>query len=217
MSGYLRRLAATARNPRFSIRPVVGSLFSGQSIDSTPESVESEERTEIYLPRTPPLQGEIISRSAGGPDPGVSEIGPPRLATFGESALQSGAKSDPSERPPAQRQTTLEEAAAPDADTKTERPFIRREYLPLILEKIDGDDLKRGSVQNPPVAPTRTGNGRRDPHRLSEIVERQPDEIQIHIGRIEVTALPPPVSRLPAKPAPKSLSLDDYLKRGRRH
>jgi hypothetical protein len=42
---------------------------------------------------------------------------------------------------------------------------------------------------------------------------READEIQIHIGRIEVTAVPP----APARPAPapnrKSPSLDEYLKR----
>lgn len=40
------------------------------------------------------------------------------------------------------------------------------------------------------------------------------DEIQIHIGRIEVTAAPPPPVP-PARPVRKSLNLDEYLKRGR--
>src|SRR5271166_4231620 len=43
--------------------------------------------------------------------------------------------------------------------------------------------------------------------------EVEPDEIQIHIGRIEVTALPQAPAPPAAKPAPKSANLDEYLKR----
>jgi hypothetical protein len=42
--------------------------------------------------------------------------------------------------------------------------------------------------------------------------EREPDEIQIHIGRIEVTAVQPPAPRAP-KPPDKAISLDAYLER----
>jgi hypothetical protein len=42
--------------------------------------------------------------------------------------------------------------------------------------------------------------------------QRDPDEIQIHIGRIEVTAIQPPAPRAP-KPSDKAISLDAYLER----
>ncbi|MGO9394018.1 MAG: hypothetical protein ACLP7A_05335 [Desulfobaccales bacterium] len=42
--------------------------------------------------------------------------------------------------------------------------------------------------------------------------ERTPDEIQIHIGRIEVTAVPPPAPRPAPKVERKSVNLDEYLK-----
>jgi hypothetical protein len=55
------------------------------------------------------------------------------------------------------------------------------------------------------------GNGRLAHHLRPP--SHEADEIQIHIGRIEVTAVPP----VPARPAPvpnrKSPSLDEYLKR----
>jgi hypothetical protein len=43
----------------------------------------------------------------------------------------------------------------------------------------------------------------------------EPDEIQIHIGRIEVVAVPPPAPKPSASPKPQrgALSLDDYLRR----
>ena len=43
----------------------------------------------------------------------------------------------------------------------------------------------------------------------------EPDEIQIHIGRIEVTAVPQAAPRPAAVPASKSINLDEYLRRGR--
>jgi hypothetical protein len=39
------------------------------------------------------------------------------------------------------------------------------------------------------------------------------DDIQIHIGRIEVIAVPPPAPRAQAAPSRKGLSLDEYLSR----
>jgi hypothetical protein len=43
---------------------------------------------------------------------------------------------------------------------------------------------------------------------------REPDEIHIHIGRIEVAAIAQPAPRPTAQPVRKSLNLSEYLKRG---
>ena len=42
---------------------------------------------------------------------------------------------------------------------------------------------------------------------------RKPDEIQIHIGRIEVIAMQAPAPPRPSKAPPQSLTLDGYLSR----
>lgn len=44
--------------------------------------------------------------------------------------------------------------------------------------------------------------------------EQQSEEIQIHIGRIEVTAMPPAAPRPMPAPARKTQTLDEYLRRG---
>jgi len=56
--------------------------------------------------------------------------------------------------------------------------------------------------------------GRRLAQQQQARAERQGDDIQIHIGRIEVTAMPPTASRPMPVPARKSQTLDEYLRRG---
>jgi len=51
--------------------------------------------------------------------------------------------------------------------------------------------------------------------RRERPVRAQPDEVQIHIGRIEVTAVPPAAPPAIRKATRKSLSLSEYLSRGR--
>jgi hypothetical protein len=62
-------------------------------------------------------------------------------------------------------------------------------------------------VPAPRVAPIHRAPGGGQPQ-----AQWEPDEIHIHIGRIEVAAIAPPAPR-PA-PVRKSLSLDEYLRRG---
>jgi hypothetical protein len=57
-----------------------------------------------------------------------------------------------------------------------------------------------------PVSGARNARGQRAP-------QPQTDEIQIHIGRIEVIATPPPAPRALAAPVRRSQSLDEYLRR----
>jgi hypothetical protein len=75
----------------------------------------------------------------------------------------------------------------------------------------------RSSLAGPPIE--RPSNGRASAAngagaRRAGQSAHEPDEITIHIGRIEVAAVPQPVVRPAAAPARRSISLDEYLKRG---
>jgi hypothetical protein len=58
-----------------------------------------------------------------------------------------------------------------------------------------------------------TSEALRSTHGRSGQSQREADDIQIHIGRIEVTAVAPTAARPPPAPRPTSPSLDEYLKR----
>lgn len=69
------------------------------------------------------------------------------------------------------------------------------------------------SDDRPRLAARRESNGAA---RVLSSASREPDEIQIHIGRIEVTAAPPPPPRAPAPKAQrKAPSLAEYLGRNK--
>jgi hypothetical protein len=89
-------------------------------------------------------------------------------------------------------------------------------YRPLIEEGDRPTALARIPAASAPPAPGAAGTPRRTvPHRVSQ-PERERDEIEIHIGRIEVTAVPQAAARPAIQPARKSLNLDEYLKRRNR-
>jgi hypothetical protein len=93
--------------------------------------------------------------------------------------------------------------------------LIRRgPYRPLVPEGLrpaEAAFLRNTS----PLSPARGKIERTGPARHSAPEERYADDVQIHIGRIEVTAVPPAPTRPAVQPVRKSLRLDEYLRRGR--
>ncbi len=93
--------------------------------------------------------------------------------------------------------------------------ILRSGYTPIMPEMVPGtaapSNFGDKSTLFPPAAGTRA-KGVVSRGGVGLRAER-PDEIQIHIGRIEVTAVPPAPVPPAARPATKSVSLDEYLKR----
>ena len=95
----------------------------------------------------------------------------------------------------------LNQTEAPDPY----RPLIRNEQPPTV-------------ASDPPLLPPQTEtratrNSSTDPYNRSTSPPHEPDEIHIHIGRIEVAAIAQPAPRPATPPARKSLDLGEYLKR----
>jgi hypothetical protein len=209
MSGYLRRLASSARSPGQSIHPAVRSLFSAPQQDAVLPILEEDNVTTVNKPESLPARAQdepqvLVHESSStlSQEPNAS----PEMMAPKREALEASAIRIVKE--PLREEQPLLERPEPDRQPNAPKPTAipTHVYQPLIAESV-GRKVGQQSTVLKGLSPLSDRTARS---------EREPDEIQIHIGRIEVTAVPPPVSRPQTKPARKSLSLDEYLKRGRR-
>jgi hypothetical protein len=89
------------------------------------------------------------------------------------------------------------------------------DYKPLVAESVRATPAPvffRDLADSSASAAAEQGK-RQVSHRRLGLPAGEPDEIQIHIGRIEVTAVPPPAPPPASRPTSRSVSLDEYLRR----
>ena len=229
MKGYLERLVRTAASPAESVHPWTASVFaaryqddlhdeaSGESAPSAsamrpPDAnADSEQAWQTSAPkqtslsdveRKSPISGsqsaEVPSHGAGA-QPSADRGQSPTRRMIPESFIANAVRSTRDAAETTEHE--LARAKAPEGD------LAHRVYDPLVI--------KSGKVKMEPAAsplPSSAGKKEATAVRNSPAVDRQADEIQIHIGRIEVTAVQPPAPRAPT-PREKEISLDAYLKR----
>ncbi len=233
MSNYLHRLAASALRTSSAIRPLVGSLYSVSTVMSeTPMEAVQQEAAPFSL-RQLRAESHTISSASGREarlpfsalpvensaaeerveQASIDNVGThphftPLLSDLPLRELRnrSGVWENPGrEAASASEQTAahLESAHSelPDSATKAFEVLHQRLLQPLI-----SPDVRF----NPPL------QARSIPlTAANERAAAQSDQIEIHIGRIEVTAVPAPVTPAPApQTRRKSLDLGEYLKRG---
>jgi hypothetical protein len=200
MSGYLQRLVHTVAQPGGSVHPRTGSIFSPYREEPGPPEAPLSPAA-VHIPE--PAQSER-----------ASSVEVPILADSIVSAVaptaQLSAQLTPA-RPPSGRRSELapeeQSGEVPQNRIALTTKFSANAPAP-------GADRPYRALMKP-IAEARKDNALpRDmrPERHVERVERQPDDIQVHIGRIEVTAVPPPLPRTPKLPD-RALSLDAYLSR----
>jgi hypothetical protein len=214
MSGYLQRLARSVMQPSERVHPMVGSVFSipANQVEAeagTP-SLELGERSQEREPRERAQEQNVeISRPA--PLIPHSEL----LRPVQRVQAPNEATSNPS-RPVKAHEHSSE---APEREPVGAASLARKEegsqqnvYAPLMPVS----EVRSEPKIIPQIAPNPAASSRRDTGKVEAVRggKREADDIQIHIGRIEVLAIPPapPVAR-PAKSPHKASSLDDYLKR----
>jgi len=223
MSGYLQRLAASALRPAEAVHPVLGSVFSPQegSTDHPPfpqqeDTVVSVEGVPAPLvsPTRPPVgTQQASSRPSNAPDSDSASIRPSSFQTI-EPKPTSIAERRDSFQPllPCLRN---EASSAPTGPTQESLLAEPRKPLPqpaytTVPSRFAHSSPTIGGAQLLGNSSTFRGNERNA--TASRSPKSEPDEIQIHIGRIEVTAVAPTPSRTSSKPQRKGISLDEYLK-----
>lgn len=157
------------------------------------------------------IQGSALGGQSEGPKPATET--PASFTTLvaethGEQrpALEADLISGPA--------TKLSEREVRPLEGPSQKLIRRGPYRPLVPEGLRPAEaaFPRNSS---PLSPDRGKIEGTGPTRHSAPVQRYADDIQIHIGRIEVTAVPPAPTRPAVQPVRKSLRLDEYLRRGR--
>jgi hypothetical protein len=233
MKGFLHRLATEAVRPQARLHPLTEPMYAPRMHDGAaamPAQLEVSES--VSAPR--PIAGrhtgdamrgadaavrEFAAHESLGPKPAMSGFEPlvhGKSITAGEERMSGGEAAIV----PSVTSVSRTRDAEPPAVGEVSR--LTAEYLPLIIERLtQGPSVDIGTA----VGATQSSHGNTAQiGRVARGVVQAPvrdkaaqvtplDEIQIHIGRIEVIAAPPPAPRAAPAPARKSMSLDDYLSR----
>jgi len=199
MSGYLQRLAASARRRDGAIHPMVGSIYSPPKSHSRPLLLEEETPAEFVT------DNRATETAVGSP---VKSDRTAEQPTPGDHVYGGAVEQQVSLLPP-----NLKEAETiRDPEPGKSNAAVERETL---LMRLDGSRVADAASPEPRREKSIPTERQAIPRRMTPPPEREPNEIEINIGRIEVTAVPPLAVRPAAPPRRKSLNLDEYLKRGR--
>jgi hypothetical protein len=212
MSGYLQRLVQTASQPVQSVHPFAGSIFA-----SSHGNRESSVETEGFVVATPPinrptgptLQPQTFTHRNAQPEivplREYRPIAPVGIAPLLQTESETNALPFQEEqfahrpRPSASQEESKVERVSPHLTPQSEfHPLMPQQ--PFVAEP----DLSQAPYKAKTLA---SGDNRR-----SVAADRTNNDIQIHIGRIEVTAVHPPAPRA-AKTPDRGPSLDAYLNR----
>jgi hypothetical protein len=201
MSGYLQRLVQTAAKPAQTVRPFAGSVFAAPR-EQESRGFESEQSVIAAQQHNAPefnLSGRTAPASEYRPIAPISAATP--LPSEGDTDTVPTWPEEFVQQP---RRSANVEAT----DTERPRAPVSRqlEFHPLLPhEVVAAENLAA-------YAPLRSEIRAPDHNGRSAALGRASDDIQITIGRIEVTAVPPPAPRAPKSPD-RTLSLDAYLNR----
>jgi hypothetical protein len=229
MSGYLQRLAGSATRPRTRIHPLVGSVFSRPERSREPEAVSQaflasssddpelvgrEGQQQLLISKSRQSNEERSDRPQALKPKPIRQV-PRRAAEFVEHPdeeqdftsarrLQMEYRTEPlQEQELAERRSVDEFATIHETGGKEHRT----DYVPLLAVTARGPQPKSQPVSSVPLAPAIP-----EPQKGQAPAAASHDEIQIHIGKIEVLAVPQtPPARI-ASSSRKGMSLEEYLR-----
>jgi hypothetical protein len=214
MSGFLRRLTASVAGRDSRVHPMVGGLFSREPSAVLPEQSLSEGAASA---------DSLITRREAAPErqnDATKELPEAHTPQPLVSVWLSGASRTDSHRTqvgfarPAREPDGAGTSKRFAAESEGRAVAHRASPTTQAFSAAGDDQLETTLATVQPVSVRRQA-----PNTSAQNAHAQAtNEVQIHIGRIEVTAVPSAMPRA-APPAPRSaMSLDDYLARrdGRR-
>jgi len=215
MSGYLQRLARSVTQPTGNVHPVVGSVFAAPDHERAKDLVE-DNVTAVAPAAIVSLRGQSLEDpKLTAPEtimPVQTVISTPLIVSAPatpEAAHRERASSEPLLQPsPIQdRSSGRKTEADSPAESARNAQHAGPSHPPLLAPA----HLRRAPTQI--AKPGKGAAARLATESLPWRAEQTQDDVQIHIGRVEVTAIQQMPARPPSRPLHKGPSLDEYLKR----
>jgi hypothetical protein len=236
MSGFLQRIASSAVRPKSNAHPFVESIYPAARRNGTAEPGERYEsfaapvgeaaeqgfRSELSTEESRPMNKALTQPE--GTRSLKSETGASRdffQPSLPQPEVETNVASKLS-RHDGEASATASFSASPALRRGLAGTLEGLEYVPLVADRFartDISDLREvhslpAPGEGEPVsARTRQVRQSSQVESATRSLSPQADDIQIHIGRIEVVAVPQAAPRPAAAPARKGLSLDEYLNR----
>ena len=216
MMTFLERVASSVAQPAGRLQPMLGSIYSPSMQFSAADAVAPQiVEEESVAPSQPSAAAQFTSiKPSYAFEQGRSASAPPRQEAFADERMSADL---PLDVPHDSRAVYELERPIPEPQKKSNTTNSQQQgatpFQPLIsvyrepptqLQPRTSSLFPVASI--PWVAPPGEARG-------AVPVPSEPDEIHIHIGRIDVTATAQPTLRQAPATAPRrSLNLDDYLR-----
>lgn len=202
MSGYLQRLTQSAIQPSQRVHPMVGSMFAPAGPEVfTHGGAPFESSETVISKRTDSRRSQDPGDDAPSPDKEEQEVQrQPYIEEKPFELLLPEAREVEASLTPAER-----------LDPESLRESTRElEDRPPFAPLMPASEQHAVSLAKPPA----TAAQRVAANALTKLdTHREPDEIRIHIGRVEVLAIPQVQAPVISKAVRTAPSLDDYLRR----
>jgi hypothetical protein len=224
MKGYLQRMAASAVRPQSGIHPLVGSIYAGRAIGDAARDVaeaglhEEERWTTSPQPFGEQRDARIEPDALSFRESAEREVVQRGSEPPANAAARRGGRIDAQRAPFRPLLATAESENAESRGYDSAADGAREARSGAAFEREDGEPESGFRALLPrelrsPMTVSSVRPAKSEASQRSIPAEREPDKVEIHIGRIEVTAVPQEAPRpAPARPR-KSLDLGDYLKR----
>jgi hypothetical protein len=210
---YLQRLAGSIIQPVEKVRPLVGSVFSANK--GAPETEDFSSASMIpSISETTPAKSSQSPESQNSPETLLSQNEGVTASTRKDMSAAANEPSAIQPLLPTRQQLAAQAHEHPDEEAIASPEDVNpREaiYTPLIANS--PAHSAQNSLASVPPNFSSPMNHEKQRAAASRAAAREPDEIQIHIGRIEISAVPQTPAAPAVKAARKSSSLDDYLRR----
>ena len=228
MSHFLQRIARSTARPQNHLNPMLGSVYAPAAVTSafdlaTYSEVFARAADPIHEPTHAAFRPSSQSTVVG--DEGIQsrpfEHQPFAQNPFGTQLLFPGYMAN---------EPLLSPSGAPNSKLQGAENVFTVDHSDLAAEPAPKKVVERSEAVTSTPTPARqpglhphvllpTPIGiRRSSNQVPQqdhSAQREPDEIHIHIGRIEVAAISQPVSRTASAPASRrSINLGDYLQNG---